>query len=160
MKKTKFTLIDAAITVVVLAVLAVGAKMLASRRGGGDGVVEFSVMASLCDEGIGDIVGIGDEVSISFSEQAFATVTAVEEVPQKENVFNNMKGEYAVQEVKGKSEVKITLECPAEISDTKISNGNVPIRVGSEMPVRGKGYTVKGYVVEVEEKQGGAENDN
>ena len=35
------------------------------------------------------------------------------------------------------------------------SNGNVPLRVGEEMPVCGKGYTVNGYIVRVENKKGG-----
>lgn len=153
MKNTKFTVIDAVIVVVVLAVAVFGISMLKPGRAKGEEkIAEFSVLASACDEGIGSIVKVGDEVSISYSEQAFATVTSVEEKPYTETTFNQEKGEYVVHEIKGKSEVKIGLECPVGVTDAKIANGNVPIRVGNSMSVRGKGYTIWGYVVEVEDK--------
>lgn len=154
MRKSRFTVIDALIIVFVIAVLAVGIKILKpdlfSSSEKGEAV--FTVLVTKADEGTGDIIKEGDEVSISFSEQAFATVTAVSEEPHKETSFNNYLGEYVTQQVKGKSDLKISLKCEAAISDTRIANGEVPIRVGSEMPVRGKGYTVKGYVIEVEDK--------
>ncbi len=152
MKKSKFTIIDAVIIVVVLAVLAVGVKILKPDLFAENekGEVAFTVLVSKCDEGTGDIIKPGDEVSISFSEQAYATVVGVSEEPCEESEFFEPKGMYMTHRIEGKSDLKILLKCPVSISDTKIANGEVPIRVGVEMPVRGKGYTVKGYVVELE----------
>lgn len=153
MRKTKFTVIDAVIFIVVLLGLAVGVKMLKPDlfSGSEKGVVTFTVLVSECDEGTGDIIKPGDEVSISFSEEAYATVVGVSEEPCEEHKFFAPKGVYMTHKVEGKSDLKILLSCPASISDTRIANGDVPIRVGGEMPVRGKGYTVKGYVIELED---------
>ncbi|MBO5060593.1 MAG: DUF4330 domain-containing protein [Clostridia bacterium] len=154
MKKIRFTVIDALILLVVIAVLVFGIKFVTQNNtsAGETKEVYFTVLASNVDEGTGSIIKEGDEVSISFSEQAFATVVGVSEEPYKESKFLEAKGFYTTHEVEGKSDLKILLRCPADISDTRIANGEVPIRVGGEMPVRGKGYTVKGYVIELEDK--------
>lgn len=154
MTKAKFTLIDAGIIIVILAVLAVGIKILKPDMfsNAETQTVNLSVMVTNTDSGIGDIIKVGDEVSISFSEKAFAYVTDVKEVPHEKREFNNYKGQYETSVISGKSDLIVGLKCEASVTDTKISNGNLAIRVGSEMPVRGKGYTIKGYVIEVEDE--------
>lgn len=154
MKKSRFTFIDAIIILLIIAVGAVAViKIVPGISAGGEkGRVKFSVLVSEADEGVSNIITIGDEVSISFSEKAFATVTGVSEKEHIKNDFNQNTGKYVSQIVEGKSDVIIDLECSADISDTEIANGQVPVRVGSEMPVRGKGYTLKGYVIDVEDE--------
>lgn len=154
MTKAKFTLIDAGIIIVILAVLAVGIKILKPDMFSNmeTQTVNFSVMVTNTDSGIEDIINVGDEVSISFSEQAFAYVTDVKEVPHEKKEFNSYKGQYETSTIRGKSDLVIGLKCDATITDTKISNGDLAIRVGNEMPVRGKGYTIKGYVIDVDDE--------
>ncbi len=153
MKKTKFTIIDAGIIVVLLAVIVIGIKVLGGNINGGETKeVYFTVLATRTDAGVSEVVKEGEKVSISFSEEAYATVLGASEEPHRESRLNEGKGMYFTHEVEGKSDVKVLLKCDAKISDTKIANGNVAIRVGEEMPVCGKGYTIKGYVVEVEER--------
>ena len=154
MKKVKFTLIDFAIIAVLIAVFAIGIKVLGGNfeAGGEKKEVYFTVLASKADEGISQMVKEGERVSISFSEEAYATVLGASEEPHIESKLNEGKGAYFSHEVEGKCDVKVLLKCDAKISDTKIANGNVAIRVGEEMPVCGKGYTLKGYVIEVEEE--------
>ncbi|MBQ7985730.1 MAG: DUF4330 domain-containing protein [Clostridia bacterium] len=155
MKKTKFTIIDAGIIVVLLAVIVIGIKVLGGNYNSGETKeVYFTVLATKQDAGVSEVVKAGEKVSISFSEEAYATVLGASEEPYVEMQLNEGKGLYFQHEVEGKSDVKVLLKCDAKISDTKIANGNVAIRVGEEMPVCGKGYTIKGYVVEVEEGQG------
>lgn len=152
MKKAKFTIIDAGIIVVLLAVIVIGIKVLGGNFDSGETKeVYFTVLATGADSGVSEVVKEGEKVSISFSEEAYATVLGASEEPHKESRLNEGKGMYFTHEVEGKSDVKVLLKCDAKISDTKISNGNVAIRVGEEMPVCGKGYTIKGYVIEVEE---------
>lgn len=154
MKKMKFSFVDAVIVLAVIAVLAVGIKILLPgiTAGGEQKEVYFTVLASKVDEGIDELVNEGDEVQISFSEQAFATVVGVSAEPSEEDEYFQPKGMYMTHALEGKSDVKVLLRCMADVSDTKIANGEVPIRVGAEMPVRGKGYTLKGYVIELEER--------
>lgn len=150
----KFTITDALIIIFAAVVLTAAVVVLKPKLtdGSSNGKAEFTVLVSEADSGISEIIKPGDEVSLSFSEKAFGTVTAVSEEPYKKSEFNTVLGRYVTQEIDGKSDLKISVECPADISDTAIMNGEVPIRVGAEMPVRGKGYTVKGYVIEVEDK--------
>ena len=152
MKKVKFTLIDLAIVIAFVAVAVVGIKVLGGNfeASGETKEVYFTVLATSADEGISQMVKEGEKVSISFSEEAYATVLGASEEPHKEYKFLETKGYYTSHEVEGKSDVTVLLKCDAKISDTKVANGNVAIRVGEEMPVCGKGYTIKGYVVEVE----------
>lgn len=158
MKKAKFTVIDALIIIMVIAVLLIAALKffpgLISQAKTGE--AEFTILVSDVDEGTGDIIKVGENVLISFSELAYAEVTNVVEEPYIKYELNNITGQYVKHIVEGKSNLKISVKCAADVTDTRIQNGEVPIRVGAEMPVRGKGYTVKGYVIELEDKQ----NDN
>lgn len=154
MKKMKFSFVDAVIVLAVIAVLVLGIKLLPGISAGGEQKeVYFTVLASKSDEGIDGLVNVGDEVQISFSEQAFATVVGVSAEPSEEYEYFQPKGVYMTHVLEGKSDVKVLLKCMADVSETKIANGDVPIRVGEEMPVRGKGYTLKGYVIELEERE-------
>ncbi len=158
MKKMRFTLIDALIVLAAIIVCAAGVLLLSD----GDTSAEkqevyLTVLATKVDEGIKNIITEGEKVSISFSEEAYATVLGVEEEPCLESEYSETKGSYVTHEVEGKSDIKIYLKCDANVSDTQIKNGDVPIRVGAAMPVRGKGYAVKGYVIELEESTKEAE---
>ncbi len=152
MRKTKFTVIDALIILVVILAAIVVVMKFRPSDDGETGKVEFSVLASCVDEGSGKIIEVGDEVLISYAETTYATVTAVEEDEYIESEFNKKLGKFVSNPVVGKSDLKITVECSADISDTAIKNGKTPIRVGNSMPVRGKGYAFNGYVVEIEER--------
>jgi len=154
MHKPKFTIIDAGIIVLVIALIIIGISVLGGKFGsaGEKKEVYFTVLIQEVNEGTSQIINAGDKVSISHAEEAFATVVSASEVPYEKSELNEAKGVYLTHQVEGKSDVKIFLKCDAQVTDTKISNGNVPIRVGEEMPVYGKGYSLNGYVVEIEEK--------
>lgn len=154
MNKTKFTIIDAGIIIIAIALLVVGIKVLGGnlKADGETKEVYFTVLATNVNEGVSKAVAEGEKVSISFSEEAYATVLGASEEPYEESKYFDAKGFYLTHAVEGKSNVRVLLKCDAQVSDTKISNGNVAIRVGEEMPVCGKGYTIKGYVIEVEER--------
>ena len=154
MKKAKFTIIDAGIILVAAVLMVVGISVLGGKIGapGEKKEVYFTVLASRVDEGISSTVKENQEVGISFSEEAYATVVGVSEEPHKEHRFFDTKGYYLEHTIEEKSDIKVVLKCEAEVTDTKISNNNVPIRVGESMAVCGKGYTLTGYVIEVEEK--------
>lgn len=153
MKKTKFTIIDAGIILLVAVLVLVGMKVVGIGFGGEETKeVYFTVLGTKAEEGVSEAIKEGDKVSISFSEEAYATVVSATEEPHKEYQLIEGKGIYSEHELEGKSDVKVLLKCDAKVSDTDISNGNVPIRVGEETPVCGKGYTVKGYVIDVEER--------
>ena len=132
MKKTKFTIIDLGIVIVFLAVVAVGIKVLGGNFGtkGETKEVYVTVLATKVDSGVSEMIKEGERVSVSYSEEAYATVVGASEEPHVEKQLFEEKGYYSTFEVEGKSDVKVLLRCDATVADTKISNGNVPLRVG------------------------------
>lgn len=154
MKKFKITFIDVAIVLLIAAVAAVALFIFAPAVSNSAETKEvyFTVMATEAEEGISKLVEQGEKVSISFSEEAYATVIGAGEEPCEKYEYFQPKGFYMTHRVKGKSDVKVFLKCDAKVTDTEILSGNLAIRVGEEMPVRGKNYTIKGYVVEIEER--------
>lgn len=157
MKKTRFTIIDLGIIIALLAVVAIGIKVLGGNFGanGETKDVYVTVLATKVDSGVSEMIKEGEKVSVSYSEEAYATVVSASEVPHIENQLFEEKGYYSTFEVEGKSDVKVLLRCNASVTDTKISNGNVPLRVGEEMAVCGKGYALNGYIIEVDDSEGG-----
>ena len=156
MKKLKFSFIDIIIILAVLAVVVVGLKLVMPGLVSNvdKQTVHYTVLANKVDSGASDLIKVGDEVRISFSEDAYATVLGVNEEPCEELRYFMPKGMYMTHKIEGKSDVKILLSCEAEVTDTKISNNNVPIRVGEWAVVHSKGYTFTGYIIEIEEGQG------
>ena len=155
MKKTKFTAVDLLIVIFLVLVIAFGFLKMKSLTSGEAKAqkVHFSVLATNIDAGMQDIISEGDEVSISLKEKAYAKVTKITETEHYEDKFSSNLGKYVSQQVIGKSDILVELECMANISDTEILNGNVPIRVGEESYIHGKGYSLHGYIVVVDDKE-------
>ena len=155
MKKTKFTAIDLLIVAFLVIVIAFGFFKIKNNisSGASKQKVRFCVLATNVDEGMGDVISVGDEVSISLKEKAYATVTNVTETGHSQDEFSTNLGKYVSQNIIGKSDVLVDLECMANVSDTEILNGNVPIRVGEESYIHGKGYSLHGYIVIAEETE-------
>lgn len=154
MKKTKFTFIDAIIILFAVVLILAAALFLKSSDVGTNNEknVYFTVMATEAQEGITEFIKEGDEVSISFAKEAYATVVGASEVPCEKDEYFLPKGIYMTHAVPGKADVKVLLRCKANVTDTEMSVGEVTIRVGDEMPVIGKSYTLKGYVIEAEDR--------
>ena len=150
----KITFID---VLIVLFVAVVAAAAVIILKPGADKAVDtrklsFTVLATAQQEGLSELVKAGDDVVISFSEDVHATVVEAYEEDRVEYHFNNFTGKYVSSKIQEKSDVYVKLTADVTTSDTKFSMDNLPIRVGDEMPVRGKGYVVKGYVVDVTEE--------
>ena len=153
MKKVKFSAIDILIVIFLMAVIAIGFIKIKNNITNGESAqkIHFSVLATKVDTGTKDIISIGDEVSISLKEKAYAKVIGVTETEHLEDKFSANLGKYVLQAIEGKADLMLELECMANVSDTEIINGNVPIRVGEESYIHGKGYSLHGYIVTVDE---------
>ena len=141
-KKAKFTVIDAVIILVVLAVIAVGAyKFLPSIIGGSKSEkVDFTVMVQSQDAGFAEAVKVGDNVTISLTEKDGGIVKDVKAEPAVTLAYNSIDGTYSNEVVEGKYDVYVTIEADTDVSDLAIKTGGTAIKVGAEVPVRGKGY--------------------
>lgn len=149
----KFSVIDILIIILLLLIIAFGFLKVKNiiTDGNSEQKVHFSVLATKVSEGTGDIISVGDKVSISLKEKAYAVVTGVTETEHFEDKFSPKLKKYVSQPVDGECDIILELECNAKVSDTEISNGNVPIRVGEESYIHGKGYSLHGYIVTVDD---------
>ena len=50
--------------------------------------------------------------------------------------------------MEGKIDIYVTVEADVEISDIAVKMGDTSIQVGTNIPVRGKGYASSGYILE------------
>ena len=150
----KITFIDVLIVLFVAVVAAAAFFVLKPGTNSAQNTTKlnFTVLATAQQEGLSELVTAGDDVVISFSEDVHATVVEAYEEDREEYHFNSFTGKYVSSKVKGKSDVYVKLTADVTTSDTGFSKDNLAIRVGDEMPVRGKGYVVKGYVVDVTEE--------
>lgn len=150
-KKVKFTIIDAVIILIVLAVIVVGAKKLLPSiiNSGGSENVSFTVLLQKEDANFADAVTVGDNVTISLTEKDGGVVTDVKSEEAKTLAYNSIDGTYSIQTIEGKCDVYITIEAKMDTSDIALKAGGTAVKVGAEVPVRGKGYASMGYVIDI-----------
>lgn len=152
-KKIKFTVIDALIILVVLAVLVFGAKKLLPNmlNGSEEEKVDFTVLVQKEDMGFADAITVGDNVTVSLTEKDGGIVKEVKTEPAVTMAYNSIDGTYSNEVIEGKYDVYITIEADANVSDLAVKTGGTAVKVGAEIPVRGKGYASMGYVIGIDD---------
>ncbi len=150
-RKVKFTGIDFLIILVVILVLVIGSIILLPKAINSSDTkkVDFVVMIQGKDENFANAISEGDNVTISLTEKDGGVVKSVETKPAEAIAYNSIDGTYSNEIIEGKSDVYITIEADANISDVAVKTGGTAIKVGSEIPVRGKGYASTGYVIDI-----------
>lgn len=150
-KKVKFTVIDALIILVVLAVIVVGVKKLLPNllNGSEEEKVDFTVLIQKEDMGFADAITVGDNVTVSLTERDGGIVKDVKAEPAVTLAYSSIDGTYANEIIEGKYDIYITIEADAGISDLAVKTGGTAVKVGAEIPVRGKGYASMGYVIDI-----------
>ena len=151
-QKVRFTIIDLLIILVVIAAAVFGAVKIFPGlfAGGGErSTVEFTVMVTGKEAGFSQMIHTGDEVSLSYEEKDSGVVTGVRTEPATTMTYDSIDGQYNITNIEGQEDIYITVQADAVESDLVIKTGETAIKVGKEMPVRGKGYVTSGFVVSV-----------
>jgi hypothetical protein len=153
-KKARFTVIDLIIILVVLAAIVFGAVKVVPGilTSGEKAKVEFTVLVSGKEEGFHEAMKAGDHVTLSLTEKDGGVIRDIRTEPATTMVFDSINGKYEMQTLGGKEDIYITIEADAKISDVAVQTGSTQIRVGAELPVRGKGYATSGFVVIMNEE--------
>lgn len=152
-KKVRVTAIDVIIILVLIAVIAIGAiKIVPSMLGGEEKEkVNFTVIIQNKDSDFADAVTVGDDVTVSLTEKDGGIVKNVEAKPAEAMVYNSIDGSYSNEAIEGKYDVYVTIEAEADVNDLSIKTGGTALKVGAEIPVRGKGYASSGYIIEIDD---------
>lgn len=152
-KKVKFTVIDAIIILVVIAVAAIGIKTFLPgiMNTSQEEKVDFTVMLQKEDRGFAEAINIGDNVTVSLTEKDGGIIKEVKAEPAMTLAYNSIEGTYSNEVIEGKYDVYVTIEADANVSDLAVKTGGTAVKVGAEIPVRGKGYASMGYVISIED---------
>lgn len=148
-KKAKFTVIDAVIILIVLAVVGFGAVKLASAlTDKTNATAEFLVELTMKEQELADAMQVGDRITMSLTEKDGGVIKKIETRPAVQMVYDSINGEYRNETIDGKIDIYITVEADVEVSDVAVKMGGTSIQVGTDIPVRGKGYASSGYILE------------
>ncbi len=152
-QKTKFTVIDAVIILVVLLALIIGGKLLLPRFMTPSDTQTVSCRVLLADKekALADSMKVGDRVTMSLTEKDGGVITGIDVTPAKKAVFDSISGMYVTQEIPNKCDIYVTLDVDAQVSDVAVKDGSVILQVGAETPIRGKGYASMGYTIAVDD---------
>ena len=146
-KRARFTFIDLLIILVIIAAAAFAVWRFAPDRSASGTKASFTVMLTAKDDAFLSAMHIGDKVYISNKEKDTGVIAKIEAKPAESLQFDSMDGKYVLSEIKNKNDILVTIEADASETDTMITVGSTPVKVGLEMPVRGKGYASMGYIV-------------
>ena len=153
MKKSKFTVIDAVIILVVLAVVIIGGKMLLPRvlKPSDTRTVSCRVLLADQEYALAEAMQVGDRVTMSLTEKDGGVITGIDVTQAKKTVFDSIGSTYIAQDVPDKCDIYVTLDVEAQVSDVAVKSGSVVLQVGSETPIRGKGYASMGYMIAIDD---------
>ena len=146
----KWTIVDTLIVIVAVAAIAVLWVMF-----GGSSVktesqsVEFTVMISDREKGLADTMSSGDKVTLSLTEKDGGVIKDVKAEPSMIMVYDGIEGVYRNEVNEEREDIYVTVTADCEVSERAIKTGDTMIKVGANIPIRGKGYATNGYIIEI-----------
>lgn len=150
--RKKWTVIDTIIIILVIAVAGVGYMMLGRKTSGGEKAkAEMVVLISNQVPELADAMKAGDSVTLSLTEKDSGVIKDIKTETAEVMVYNSIDGEYDMEQIEGKVDIYATVEIDCTVNDYAITVGSTPVKVGSQIPFRGKGYATQGYVIEINE---------
>ncbi|PHV71279.1 hypothetical protein CS063_06200 [Sporanaerobium hydrogeniformans] len=155
-KKMKFNIIDVVVIIVLIVAFIIGSRILGLGKKMGIGMEEtkatFTVELRDAPLELFNQMQVGDEVNIAIDSVDYGRITAISEPePTMVQAFDTTTGKYNfVAPQDPRYTAYITIEANANESDASVLVGNTEVKVGKAIFVKGKGYSGKGYVVELD----------
>lgn len=151
MKSKKWTLIDTFIVLIAVIAVAAGIVMLKPSMGTEteNKTVEFTVLIQNKEQELADAITPGAKATLSLTEKDGGIVKDVRSETATQMTYNSIDGTYTNTEAEGKVDIYVTVEADCTITDKAIKTGGTAIKVGAEIPVRGKGFATSGFVIDI-----------
>lgn len=150
--KKKWTFIDTLIILIVAAAAVFGTtKLLPSMAGGEKKKVELTVLIQNKDQELADAIAPGVKATLSLTEKDGGIVKEVNADDAQQMTFDSINGEYGNEIVPGKKDIRVTIEADCVVTDKAIKTGDTAIKVGAEIPVRGRGFAAEGFVIDIKD---------
>lgn len=153
--KIKWTVID---TLIVAAVVVAGFAVFKVFGGkidiGEKKTIEAIVLLAEEDPEVVEAIKNSDpKVTVSLTEKDSGELKGIEVEDAKKLVFNTIDGEWVNETVEGKVDIYATVKLEVTETDYAYTTGSTFVKVGEEMPFRGKGYALEGFVISVVETE-------
>ena len=150
-KKVKWTGIDTLIVLIVIAVIAVAGVMFGpsmfdkSEKQN----IEFTVMLQAKEQELADAMKPGAKATLSLTEKDGGVIKEVRSEEATQMTYNSIDGTYENIPLEGKVDIYVTIEADCDVNETTMKTGDTAIRVGADIPVRGKGFATSGFIIEI-----------
>ena len=152
-KIKRINLLDIIIILVALIAGIVGYKLISN-----DEVVTpdttkvvYQIKATEVENAVYDQIVEGTDIYDSVKNYHIGKILKKESSPSTRDVFDEKTGEYKLAEVNEKTDITLTIEADAVVSEKDITVGGAYIiKVGNPAYVKGKGYAAISYIVSVE----------
>ena len=155
-KKIKFNGMDLFIVLVIVAIVIVAIYFFVGKSGGSGSaetsnvVVRTTVELKAKDESYAEAIKVGDKVMIGEKEKITTTVEKVEVNPAKTLGYDIIDGRALNSEVQNEYDVLVTVAANGTETDKSIEIDGIPIRVGYNAVMFGKGWSSSGYIIGVD----------
>ena len=148
----KFNVLDVFICVgitamvfMVMAYLGGGSSIMASNKK----TVYFTVEAVSLPPGFHEKIRIGDTIEDSAKGYYYGVVSHVEAEPTVIETLDSVNQKIVKAEVPDRETILLTVKCDGTESDILITAGGQPIKIGQQMRLKGKGYALGGFILEM-----------
>lgn len=155
-KKIKFNGMDLFIIVIVITVIAAAVYLFVGKNGGkGSGgssnvVVRTTVELTAKDENYAESIKVGDKVMIGEKEKMTTTVEKVDVKPARTIGYDILDGRVLYSTVPHEYDVQVTVVADGTETDRTIETDGIPVRVGQNVAMFGKGWSSTGYIINID----------
>ncbi len=152
--KRRFNIVDAVLIALVL-LAGVGAYALRDRSTGADVAREtypmrFTVEFTRAPHAMVDAMHAGDDVYRSTDGAHLGKLADFYAVPHVENVYSERLGRFVEYECEESDDVYMVIEGDAHSTAKDIVFGTVPVKIGAELNVKGRGFAKIGYIIGID----------
>ncbi len=159
-RKWRFNSIDVLVTLVLIGAVFIGTKILNMAPTMVE--VETRIATAVveiagAEKALIDEIEVGDTIFLTVDNVDPATIIAKQEAtPTTLLAFDEATNSYVETSTEeGVYKSLITIEAEVRENDANIYAGNTPLKVGAPVFVKGKGYSSKAYIVELETRAKG-----
>lgn len=139
-----------ALLVIVVIIDKVPSLMQTSTGGGETKKVTFTVETESVPMNFIEQIKVGDKIYNSSKNYYMGEVVSVTSGPYKKIFENTEKGVFNNVEMPNEYVAFITIQGDAKIAGDNIMIDQEAIKVGAQLPVKGKGYAAFSYIIKIE----------
>jgi hypothetical protein len=112
-------------------------------------MVTYTVELSGVDQDLYDLIVVGEELKDNLRTLYLGKIIDKSKTPASVVYWNKEAKQFFETENANKDTVLVTIEAEGQEDDISVSIGEILIKVGRQLYLKGKGYTSAGYIVEM-----------